>query len=382
MNSEERLIAAFLILECKPGSSPEEVRASYRQLVKVWHPDRFQSDEKLRIKATEKMKAIIDAYHLLEPLSEEVERLNRLGKQSAPTNQQSESSDTNPIAKEPDYKTGTEATVVTEKYDSKSGRKFFKKVVEKTVGFDGRWLIREKTILQTRPVDQQESFENAAKQSMSFSLPRERGTPREYWEGTLDGLRGTERYEHESESGHDNVFEDGSSIAIHRTHTDTWFHDDEKKATNGRKSSKLADLQESHAVYASRGDWPSCFEITKRIVELHRQETWGWLKRSEALRYAGLEQEAYRALIPAADLFIKQAEIPYTLACYAARLGDLLSAKSWLQRTFDVAALEGPYSSLFEHYQNLVRREPDLGPIAGHIPNKPLSWTLRKYFGV
>lgn len=31
----------YEILELEPGASPEEVKRAYRDLVKVWHPDRF-----------------------------------------------------------------------------------------------------------------------------------------------------------------------------------------------------------------------------------------------------------------------------------------------------------------------------------------------------
>lgn len=63
---EQDLTFAFVTLECEPGCSSDEVKASYRQLVKVWHPDRFQGDDKLKLKATEKLKLINEAYHLLQ----------------------------------------------------------------------------------------------------------------------------------------------------------------------------------------------------------------------------------------------------------------------------------------------------------------------------
>ncbi len=42
-----------------------DIKDAYRLLAKVWHPDRFQSDEQLRRKAEEKLKEINSAYHLL-----------------------------------------------------------------------------------------------------------------------------------------------------------------------------------------------------------------------------------------------------------------------------------------------------------------------------
>src|SRR5690348_10824306 len=42
-----------------------DIERTYRILVKVWHPDRFQSDPKLRAEADEKLKSINAAYAFL-----------------------------------------------------------------------------------------------------------------------------------------------------------------------------------------------------------------------------------------------------------------------------------------------------------------------------
>ncbi|MEZ4700699.1 MAG: J domain-containing protein [Rhodothermales bacterium] len=52
----------FDILELQPGATPEEVKAAYRDLAKVWHPDRFEGDARLKSKAAEKLAEINDAY--------------------------------------------------------------------------------------------------------------------------------------------------------------------------------------------------------------------------------------------------------------------------------------------------------------------------------
>ena len=46
----------YEILDLQPGASPEEVKQAYRELVKVWHPDRFSHDPKLIKRAHEKLK--------------------------------------------------------------------------------------------------------------------------------------------------------------------------------------------------------------------------------------------------------------------------------------------------------------------------------------
>lgn len=57
---------SFQVLGLKPGASADEVKQSYRDLVKVWHPDRFAHDERLRLVAQNKLKEINGAYKLLQ----------------------------------------------------------------------------------------------------------------------------------------------------------------------------------------------------------------------------------------------------------------------------------------------------------------------------
>src|SRR5215210_1808124 len=44
------------------GASAQELKAAYRDLAKVWHPDRFTHDPRLQQKAQEKLKEINEAY--------------------------------------------------------------------------------------------------------------------------------------------------------------------------------------------------------------------------------------------------------------------------------------------------------------------------------
>src|SRR5437870_434040 len=54
--------ACFRLFEIQPGASPEAVKQAYRDLVKIWHPDRFPNDPKFQKRANEKTKAINEAY--------------------------------------------------------------------------------------------------------------------------------------------------------------------------------------------------------------------------------------------------------------------------------------------------------------------------------
>ena len=52
----------YEILGLTVVASAEEVKQAYRDLIKIWHPDRFAHDPKLQIKTQEQLKKINDAY--------------------------------------------------------------------------------------------------------------------------------------------------------------------------------------------------------------------------------------------------------------------------------------------------------------------------------
>jgi len=56
----------YRTLGLEVNSSPEQVKQAYRDLVRVWHPDRFSHDERLRLIAQEKLREINGAYEVLK----------------------------------------------------------------------------------------------------------------------------------------------------------------------------------------------------------------------------------------------------------------------------------------------------------------------------
>ncbi len=55
----------YEILELKPGSSEEEIKQAYKDLVSIWDPDRVSANERLQEKANQKLKEINIAYEKL-----------------------------------------------------------------------------------------------------------------------------------------------------------------------------------------------------------------------------------------------------------------------------------------------------------------------------
>ncbi|MDP2876400.1 MAG: DnaJ domain-containing protein [Holophaga sp.] len=54
----------FETLEIAPGATPDEVKAAYYRLAKVWHPDRFSGAEKLE--AENRFRLLAEAFNLLK----------------------------------------------------------------------------------------------------------------------------------------------------------------------------------------------------------------------------------------------------------------------------------------------------------------------------
>jgi hypothetical protein len=53
---------SYKTLELKTNASIDDVRKAYKDMVRVWHPDRFAGNIRLRAKANEKLKEINLAY--------------------------------------------------------------------------------------------------------------------------------------------------------------------------------------------------------------------------------------------------------------------------------------------------------------------------------
>jgi hypothetical protein len=61
-----KLNDAYLILKVDQTYSYDEIKKSYKDLVQIWHPDRFAGKERLKNKATEELILINQAYELIK----------------------------------------------------------------------------------------------------------------------------------------------------------------------------------------------------------------------------------------------------------------------------------------------------------------------------
>ena len=107
------------------------------------------------------------------------------------------------------------------------------------------------------------------------------------------------------------------------------------------------------SVHYAAKTWPKVLELADSLTRIAPEDPYGWLNRSHALHFMGRTQEAWDALLPAAPKFKKLYAIPYDLACYAAVLGDLATAREWLAKAMRIS--KEP-DKLKEHAQE----DPDL----------------------
>ncbi len=56
----------YEILEIRPGSTYEEAKLAFRDMVSIWHPDKFSNNSRLKEKAEEKLKLINAAWEQLQ----------------------------------------------------------------------------------------------------------------------------------------------------------------------------------------------------------------------------------------------------------------------------------------------------------------------------
>ena len=81
----------YQILGLEYGASQDEIKIAYKDLVKVWHPDRFQGDSRLLEKAQEKLKEINEANDKLKKYRPDVryEKTYQSTKRNTTENKQS-----------------------------------------------------------------------------------------------------------------------------------------------------------------------------------------------------------------------------------------------------------------------------------------------------
>jgi Flp pilus assembly protein TadD len=112
-------------------------------------------------------------------------------------------------------------------------------------------------------------------------------------------------------------------------------------------------------VFAHQRMWDVALTTAEALVRLAPGRSTGWIDQSFALHELRRTEEAMTRLLRAQEQFPEQAIIPYNLACYACQLGDLLTARRWLQKT---VKLQGR-----EQTRRMAMEDADLAPLRDEI---------------
>jgi hypothetical protein len=67
-HSVDPVARAYATIGLRPGASARELKEQYKRLVKTWHPDRWANDPISQAEASQRMRAINDAYATLHRL--------------------------------------------------------------------------------------------------------------------------------------------------------------------------------------------------------------------------------------------------------------------------------------------------------------------------
>jgi Flp pilus assembly protein TadD len=107
------------------------------------------------------------------------------------------------------------------------------------------------------------------------------------------------------------------------------------------------------AVHFEANEWQNAVKLADQLKELQPQNPSWAIQLAYAVRRFKNIEEAREILLSAEKLFPKEGLIKFNLGCYAAQLGDIDLAKSYVQQAIE----------LDKTYKKLAKEDPDLIPI-------------------
>jgi hypothetical protein len=112
-------------------------------------------------------------------------------------------------------------------------------------------------------------------------------------------------------------------------------------------------------LHSARSAWSDALGTAQRHIEAAPHEAAGWIHQSYCLHELGRTSEAFQLLHSVILKFPEESVIPYNLACYACRLGELEAARRW----FDQASRIGGKAMV----RQMAADDPDLAPLREYI---------------
>lgn len=130
-----------------------------------------------------------------------------------------------------------------------------------------------------------------------------------------------------------------------------------KISPDSRKHPEVLDFE--WRLLARENRWSEAAEVGERLVQAAPEDASAWVHRSYALHELQQTREALERLLPAVKRFPQETIIPYNLACYTCQLGDLVTARCWLDQAL---SLSGNVAEKIERLQSAVQ-DNDLKPL-------------------
>jgi tetratricopeptide (TPR) repeat protein len=90
-------------------------------------------------------------------------------------------------------------------------------------------------------------------------------------------------------------------------------------------------------IHFTSEQWEPLLPIADKLIRQFPKLDIVWINRSYALHELKRTQEAFDALLPAAEKFPKRWIVRYNLACYCSQLGRAEEAMRWLEQTMTLA---------------------------------------------
>ena len=122
-------------------------------------------------------------------------------------------------------------------------------------------------------------------------------------------------------------------------------------------------LQLRWRIYADARKWEACLDIATALTTMTPERRFGWIHRAHVLDKLGRTLEAKDLLLSVANHFEANSTIPYHLAHYCARLGQVDEAKQWLGKAF----LSADGMEAVKRLRKMALEDPDLEPL-GRMP--------------
>lgn len=116
-----------------------------------------------------------------------------------------------------------------------------------------------------------------------------------------------------------------------------------------------AALEAHWRLCAADRAWDQALHVARQMVSVAPDDPTGWVDQSYALHELQRTAEARDLLLATADRFPETSVIPYNLACYACRLGELAEARRWLEKAVTLRSRP--------EVRTLALRDRDLEPL-------------------